>query len=98
MVHKRIGGRDDLATPLLCCAQASLTGDSRVCRDQERHACRKQRFAALADVVYELEETEGKRCWARSLSCLFQKTPDPNKSVSHLCHSLWHKRLCCKEA
>ena len=24
---------------------------------------------------------EAKHCWARSLSCSFQKTPDPNKSV-----------------
>src|SRR6266446_2308440 len=26
-------------------------------------------------------EGEAKRCWARSLSCSFQKPPDPNKSV-----------------
>src|SRR3989442_1750531 len=33
-------------------------------------------------------EGEAKRCWARSLSCSFQKTPESNKSVERLpCHS-----------
>jgi len=31
--------------------------------------------------LYTTCESAVKRCWARSLSCSFQKTPDPNKSV-----------------
>ena len=36
----------------------SLLLDSRVLRDQELNERRKQRFASLADVVHELEETQ----------------------------------------
>src|SRR5215510_4473848 len=32
--------------------------DSRVLRDQELNECRQQRFASLADVVHELEESQ----------------------------------------
>src|SRR5499427_10266375 len=36
----------------------TLLLDSRVLRDQELNECRKQRFASLADVVHELEESQ----------------------------------------
>jgi predicted short-subunit dehydrogenase-like oxidoreductase (DUF2520 family) len=38
--------------------EAALILDSRVLRDQEFNERRKQRFAALTDVVHELEETQ----------------------------------------
>ena len=34
--------------------------------------------------LYTTFESAVKCCWARSLSCSFQKTPDPNKSVHPL--------------
>jgi transposase-like protein len=37
---------------------STLLLDSRVLRDQELNERRQQRFAALADVVHELEETQ----------------------------------------
>jgi hypothetical protein len=40
---------------------ASLLLDSKVFRDQELKERRKQRFASLADVVHELEASQGER-------------------------------------
>jgi len=47
-----------MAQPALHEIEWTLLLDSRVLRDQELNERRKQRFASLADVVHELEESQ----------------------------------------
>ena len=54
----------------------SLLLDSRVLRDQELNERRQQRFASLADVVHELEESQVDR------EFLLGNTPDAGAANS----------------